>query len=139
MKDTTVYEKISIMLCKHCLHMPKRASNMVSKAELGRFPLMKNIMIAVLKFNERSNLLNNSDPLRKAVISQAHLNKNFSNGLTYVQFSNRLKEQLNIHFVMKRNNRATCTKQLFFFSNFSENSLHQGLHSNIQLIITRKT
>ena len=95
-----------------CWDMPKRASNMASKAELGRFPLMKNIMIAVLKFNERSNLLNNSDLLRKAVISQAHLNKNSNNSSTYVQFNNRLKEQLNIHFVLKRNNKTTCTKQL---------------------------
>ena len=74
--------------------MPKRASNMASKAELGRFPLMKNIMIAALKFNERSNLLNNSDLLRKAVISKAHLSKNSNNSLTYVQFNNQLKEQL---------------------------------------------
>ena len=63
---------------------------------------MKNIMIgtlAVLKFNERSNLLNNSDLFRKAVISQAHLNKHSSNSLTNICSNQQSLERATVVYI----------------------------------------
>ena len=46
--DKTPYEKVNIMLSKQCLQLPRRASNMASRAELGRLPLRHHIIVAML-------------------------------------------------------------------------------------------
>ena len=49
--DKTPYEKLSIMLSKQCLQLPRRASNMASRAEFGRLPLRHHIIVAGLPKN----------------------------------------------------------------------------------------
>ena len=73
--DKTPYEKINIMLSKQCLQLPRRASNMASRAELGRLPLRHHIIVAMLKyqFRYRYLIMNDNELISQAFLSQAKL------------------------------------------------------------------
>jgi hypothetical protein len=117
-KDTTPFEQMNLALCKQSLYIPKHASNIGSRAELGRLPLMSDVITAVLKFNERFNLLSDSDLLWKASLSQISLAKNVYNTMTYSQFVKILKSQLRIHTELK--NDSDCNKGKAKLNNFGQ-------------------
>ena len=83
--DKTPYEIINIKLCKQSLRLPLRVSNLAARSELGRLPLRHNIIVAQLKYFARAKLINNSEFLVQAFISQGKLLKNSYNTFTYTQ------------------------------------------------------
>ena len=58
--DNAPVEKINIKLCKYILGVNKYSVNIAVKGELGRFPLMINIINQSLKYSERVFSLDNS-------------------------------------------------------------------------------
>ena len=81
--DKYPFELLNIKLCKRSLRLPNRVSNMGCRAELGRIPIMKSIIVAILKYYIRSEFLNESDPLKEAFMSQKSLTTNSYNTLTF--------------------------------------------------------
>jgi hypothetical protein len=52
-------------------------------AELGRYPIMKSIIVAAVKYYLRIDKLGRNDLVTKATTSQRRLNHNSCNTLTY--------------------------------------------------------
>ena len=95
--DKTPYEKVNIMLSKQCLQLPRRASNMASRAELGRLPLRHHIIVAMLKYQFRYLIMNDNELVSQAFLSQAKLTRNSSNTMTYTQVCQSLKTSLGVN------------------------------------------
>ena len=51
--DKPTYEQLHLKVCKQILHTSKRASNLGVRSDLGRLPLMFNIICAVCKYRIR--------------------------------------------------------------------------------------
>ena len=66
------------------------------RAELGRFPLIKDVIMNILKFDMRLQSVNNHDILKLAHVSQQRLGKNSQNTFTYYQLTNLLAGQLHM-------------------------------------------
>ena len=95
--DKTPYEKVNIMLSKQCLQLPRRASNMASRAELGRLPLRYHIIVEMLKYQFRYLIMNDNELVSQAFLSQAKLTRNSSNTMTYTQVCQSLKTYLGVN------------------------------------------
>ena len=74
--DKTPFEKLNIKLSKQSLKIPRRASNFACRAELGRFPIMRTIIVAILKYNMRLKTLDNNDLVIQAYLSQKNRHEN---------------------------------------------------------------
>ena len=101
--DKTPYEIINIKLCKQSLRLPLRVSNLAARAELGRLPLRHNIIVAQLKYFARAKLINNSELLAQAMISQGKLLKNSYNTFTYTQLCENLLNELGLQHICSPN------------------------------------
>jgi hypothetical protein len=97
------YEQLNLYMCKQCLNIPTRSSNMACRAELGRFPLIKDIIVGVSKYNERLKYCKNTELTRYAVMSQNSLQNNSNNTLTYTGFYYKLSNELHIKFPHSKN------------------------------------
>ena len=95
--DKTPYDKLNIMLSKQCLQLSRRASNMVSRAELGRLPLRHHIIVAMLKYQFRYFIMNDNELISQAFLSQAKLTRNYFNIMTYTQAYQSLKTPLGVN------------------------------------------
>ena len=93
-KDLSPFENLHLRCCKDSLRLPKSSSNMGCRAELGRFPLIKDVIMNILKFDMRLQSVNNHDILKLAHVSQQRLGKNSQNTFTYYQLTNLLAGQL---------------------------------------------
>ena len=94
--DNYTFEKLNVKLCKRSLRIPNRVSNIGSRAEVGRIPVMKSIIVAILKYNFRAEFLNDSDPLKEAFKSQNSKTKNAYNTFTYTGLCSKLLKELNV-------------------------------------------
>ena len=94
--EKSVFEKLNIKLCKHVLRVSKNASNLASRAELGRLPVAKSIIVAVLKYYVRLSTCGERELLYHAFKSQEKSKDNAYNTLTFVQLSKKLMSQLNV-------------------------------------------
>ena len=94
--DKTPYEKLNTMLSKQCLQLPRRASNMAPRAELGRLPLRHHIIVAMLKYQFRYLIMNDNELISQAFLSQAKLTRNYSNTMTYTQVCQSSKISLGV-------------------------------------------
>ena len=92
----TSYERLNLNLCKQSLGMPKRCSNIAARAELGRFPLAKDILASVIKYDQRLKYMSEDELLNTAYKSQNSLLRNSGNTFTFVDVVNKLKCQLQI-------------------------------------------
>ena len=81
---------MNILLCKQSLAMPKRCSIMGARSELGRFPLAKEIVTNILKYDGKDELV------CMAAESQQNLARNSCNSFTFVDVVSKLKDQLQI-------------------------------------------
>ena len=79
-------------------------SNIGSRAELGRIPVGKSIIVAVLKYYARLKLCRKDNILFHALKSQNALKRNSNNTLTFTEVAELLLEQLNVKF-----NPESCT------------------------------
>ena len=96
MSDKTPFEKLNIKLCKQSLRVSRRISNVAAKAELGRFPVMKSIIVAILKYYMRLKLLNDGELVFNAFISQQNMQRNCYNTLTYCQACEILNREIGV-------------------------------------------
>ena len=69
---------------------------MASRAELGRLPLMHNIIVAILKYQFRYLIMNDNELISRAFLSQAKLIRNASNTMTYTQVCQSSKTSLGV-------------------------------------------
>jgi hypothetical protein len=99
-KVSAPYEKLHLNMCKECLGVPKRSSNMCCMGELGRYPLAKDIVISVLKFASRLKCIGDNDLLNLALSSQENSNSNSQNTYTYSQFSRIIHQQLGLEYMV---------------------------------------
>ncbi len=90
------FEKLNIRLCKYALNLPKSASNIACRAELGRIPVMKSILVAVCKYYMRLHSYDDSDLLFHALHSQKELQMRNSVYCTYTEFAQQILKELNI-------------------------------------------
>ena len=82
--------------CKDSLRLPITVSNMGCRSELGRFPLIKDVLINVIKFNMRLKSDINQELLQAAHFSQEQLSKNSQNTYTHCQFIQRVSDELHL-------------------------------------------
>ena len=69
---------------------------MASRAELGRFPLAKDIVTSVLKYDQRLSFMDDDEMLHSAYESQRAMTRNSGNTFTYVEIADKLKSQLHL-------------------------------------------
>lgn len=94
------YEQLHLKFCKRALGTSRRSSNIGSLAELGRYPIMYNIICAICKYRIRLQSFKKGDLLYHAWKSQQSLKHNNGVTFTYDDFTNRLFEKLNIDNIM---------------------------------------
>ena len=92
--DSTEYEKLNIKLCKQILRLPSRASNIACRAELGRYPLMINIIVAMLKYDRRLRSLGPNDLVSHAYMSQKSRVVNSYHSLTHPTLCDKLNGEI---------------------------------------------
>ena len=112
--DKSPYEKLNIKLCKQSLRVPRRTSNLASRAELGRLPMAHSIIVALLKYNLRSKLLGTGELLAHAFSSQSKRLRNSYNTLTYSKTCTSLIDSLGIPLDVDITNgtiRTNCLKR----------------------------
>ena len=95
-KDRTPFENLNLRLCKQALKITPKASNLASRAELGRIPLAKSIIVAVLKYYARSVTIGEDTLLYHAFQSQKSRPRNSNSTLTFVQTADALLQQLGL-------------------------------------------
>jgi hypothetical protein len=91
--DITPQEKLNIKLCKQSLKIPRRASNLGCRAELGIIPINKSVIVAILKYFRRSQMLEETNFLFQ---SQHKLTTNCYSTYTYTKFCNHIVKELGI-------------------------------------------
>ena len=74
-KGNFSFEKPNIRLCKNILGVKKSTSNDASKAELGIFPLIINVMVNILKYYARLHTVNKNSLVYKAFLSNKSVNE----------------------------------------------------------------
>ena len=82
--------------CKDSLRLPITVNNMGCRSELGRFPLIKDVLINVIKFDMRLKSDINQELLQAAHFSQEQLSKNSQNTYTHCQFIQRVSDELHL-------------------------------------------
>jgi exonuclease III len=58
--DSSPFELFHHKYCKHILRLPPQTTNIVSKAELGRFPLILDILVSSIKYQHRLQTTTNT-------------------------------------------------------------------------------
>ena len=66
--DEFIGEKLHTKLCKILLGVNQKTSNMATRAELGRYPLMTNILTNVISYRARLENLNDNSILKQSFI-----------------------------------------------------------------------
>ena len=100
-KDNSPFEKLHLRSCKHILQVSKHASNMGTRAELGRFPLMFNVICSVVKYRIRLESFGEDDLLYHALNSQQNLSRNSYGTTTYATFTSKLLSSLGLYDIPK--------------------------------------
>ena len=96
--ELSPFEKLHMQCCKDGLRLPITVSNMGCRSELGRFPLIKDVLINVIKFDMRLKSDINQELLQAAHFSQEQLSKNSQNTYTctHCQFIQRVSDELHL-------------------------------------------
>lgn len=97
-KDKTWSEKLNIRMCKQTIRLPKSACNMAARAELGRIPVMKSVIVAFCKYYVRLHSFKDDDLLFHALQSQENFNAINGSGryFTYSELAEILIKDLGV-------------------------------------------
>ena len=95
-KDKLPYKTLHLKASKHILQVSKSATNIAVRAELGRLPLMFNIICAISKYRARLESFKDDDLLYHALKSQKSLHSNSYKTATYDKFADQLLKNLDI-------------------------------------------
>ena len=88
------YELLHVKASKQILQISKCASNFGTLAELGRLPLMFNVICAICKYRARLESMGNDDLLYHALNSQKQLSSNSNKTTTFYKFADELLGRL---------------------------------------------
>ena len=88
------YELLHVKASKQILQISKCASNFGTLAELGRLPLMFNVICAICKYRARLESMGNDDLLYHALNSQKQLSSNSNKTTTFYKFADGLLGRL---------------------------------------------
>jgi hypothetical protein len=124
-KDNVPYEQIHIRACKQIIGLSKHASNFGCRAELGRLPLIYNIMVAICKYRARLEQFGPNNLLYHALQSQKNLHRNSNNCLTYDKFTSSLFNELELKLIGPHQNvmKEKCNQA---YLSFNRNLGHVG-------------
>jgi hypothetical protein len=95
-KDCTPFEKLNLKLCKQVLGVHGNTSNIGSRAELGRMPMIKSVIVAMMKYYARLSNIEPDSVVFHAYKSQESMKSNSGGTLTFVQTSNMIMKQLSV-------------------------------------------
>ena len=84
------YELLHVKASKQILQISKCASNFGTLAELGRLPLMFDVICAICKYRARLESMGNDDLLYHALNSQKQLSSNSNKTTTFYKFADEL-------------------------------------------------
>ena len=122
------YEQLHLKSCKRAINVSKRASNLGTLAEMGRFPLTYNILIAICKYRRRLETFSNNDLLFHALESQKKMQHNAYKSISYYNFTEKLLSQLNLksssNTEWQRNNNLTKSLRKSYVK-FFQNSMFE--------------
>ncbi len=121
--DNSPYEKLHLKMCKQILKVSKRTSNFGSRSELGRMPLMFNIIYAMCKYRIRLDTFDNTDLLYYALESQKNKKHNSYKTITYPNVMGKLFREFNLDFSPSNQHSRN-------YSNFLKTKL-SGTYSNL--------
>ena len=98
MNDTSPYEQLHIRAYKHILGISKHASNIGARTEMGRLPLMFNIICSVSKYrlHVRQELYDDTYLLHHALKSQQNMPHNPYKTITYDKISATLLNRFDV-------------------------------------------
>ena len=101
--DKSPYEKLHLKMCKHSLLLPRRASNMGCRAELGRYPIISSILTYIIKYYARINYAHEHELVSLALESQRKLKTNSSKTMTYVDVATKINSELQLNNIFSEN------------------------------------
>ena len=123
-KDQLPYEQLHLKACKASIGVMKNTSNFGIRSELGRFPMMFNILVSICKYRLRLEAFDENDLLFHAIHSQQKLVNNAYNSMTYSTFTDNLRECLNIRPIAV-NKLDSMKKQIDKQSNYIKEKCRQ--------------
>ena len=94
-KYSAPYEQLHLKTCKRAVRVSKNVSNLGVLSELGRFPLIYNIIVAIGIYRTRLETFTENDLLYHALESQHKLVRNSNKTATYFNFTSNIMNQLN--------------------------------------------
>lgn len=95
-RDSTPFEKLNLKLCKQAIGVNRNTSNIGSRAELGRIPIIKSVIVATLKYYARLSTIETDSILYHAYRSQDALQQNSNGTITFMKAANLILEQLDV-------------------------------------------
>ncbi len=103
-------EKLNLKMCKQTLRIPRSASNIASRAELGRLPVMKSIIVAFCKYFTRLHSFKDRDLLHDALKSQENLTKYSEKlkHLTFIEVANLVIDDLKLSMPQETTETSIC-------------------------------
>ena len=98
LKDKYVYENVHTTFCKQILRLPKRSSNIAVKLELGRRPIIINVIVSVIIFFNRLESMSD-DRLVKQIYNVTKLSRySITKAVNFVcNFLDIDKDNYNLH------------------------------------------
>ncbi len=121
-------ERFHIRVCKQILLVHKKATNIAILAELGRFPLYFDILIAIMKYYARLEGLSNNH-LKKVYLTCKELDNRTNNIIQYVEVQLN-NTSVNINFSDKFSNRSYIRDMKKGLKQYFENKFLSFLQSD---------
>ena len=82
--ENVIVEKINIKLCKYVLGVNKFAANDAVRGELGRFPLLINILNQSINYKKRINAMSSETLVKKSCLEAINSHPNFKIQWTHI-------------------------------------------------------
>ena len=98
--DNTYYEFLNLSMCKYLLGVRRNTSNIASRGELGRYPLMLDFIMHSLKYKKRISQLEGS-LVHDAYIDDLKLEKSWAKSLDNLHKNLNLTENFNLRDLQK--------------------------------------
>lgn len=128
--NKTSYEQVHQKFCKMTLRVPKRTSHIASKAELGRYPLLFDIITKCSKYEQKLKITENT-LLQDAYI---YYNTKSTQKHNWLYTLSQFKQKAGIENLIANTKRTSLNKRVNStlqkgYQQFFKHSVKQDLHS----------
>ena len=130
-RNCTPYEMLHIKACKRSLHISRKASNFGALSELGRLPIMYNILSAICKYRIHLNGFDKNELVYHALKSQENLKYNSNKSYTYTDFTDKLMEDINLPISQQIHNGKQLGNTSRLISNACKIGYSQIFHKTL--------